>query len=378
MAKVLIVCNYDFAFNKFMVPLANKLLDMGHEVGVACDGDNLDHDKVKGKITFYNLTMPRKISFNGFLSSINSLRKIIKDNSFDIVNSNNRNASFVARIALITLFFSKVKSAYTARGMYFHDNQNFLEYFLTYYIEIFLLFFTHIVMSQSEEDVRKLSKNILVNSSKLNVIHNGISDKKFSIKHVNKADLKIKGLVLCSIGRIVNGKGLIDLVNAFSLFHKNHHDSSLLIIGGALHEENNLALKDFLDTAEKLNIKEKIFITGLVENVQDYLALADIYIHPSYREGVPRSVLEAMSLQKIVIATKIRGASEIINTSEVGILYEKGNVKDLVKSIIKANNLSYKDKKNMGLMARKRVLELYKEEDYVNRQIKCISKLIEE
>ena len=81
-------------------------------------------------------------------------------------------------------------------------------------------------------------------------------------KNVKKADLKIKGLVLCSIGRIVNGKGLIDLVNAFAFFHKNHPDSSLLIIGGALHEENNLALKDFLDTAEKLNIKEKIpFLT---------------------------------------------------------------------------------------------------------------------
>ena len=86
------------------------------------------------------------------------------------------------------------------------------------------------------------------------------------------------------------------------------------------------------------NIKEKIIITGMVDNVQDYLALADIYIHPSYREGVPRSVLEAMSLEKIVIATKIRGANEIINTNEVGILYQKGNIKELVQSIKKVNN----------------------------------------
>jgi glycosyltransferase involved in cell wall biosynthesis len=376
MAKILIVCNYDFAFNKYMIPFANKLIDIGHEVGVACDGDKFDHEKVVGKITYYHLTMPRRISLKGFFLPIFALRKIIKNNSYDVVNSNNRNASFIARIALITLFFSKVRGAYTARGMYFHDNQNFIKYYLTYYVEIFLLFFTHIVLSQSEEDVRKLSRNLLVNSSKLNIIHNGINYEKFSIKNVKKTDLKIKGLVLCSIGRIVKGKGLNDLVTAFSLFTKTHPNSSLLIIGGALHEENNLDLMDLWDTAEQLNIKEKIIITGLVENVEDYLALADIYIHPSYREGVPRSVLEAMSLEKIVIATKIRGASEIINTNKVGILYEKGNINELVQSIKNVHNFSSKEKKHMGLMARQRVLEIYKEESYVNRQIQFINKII--
>jgi glycosyltransferase involved in cell wall biosynthesis len=376
MAKILIVCNYDFAFNKYMIPFANKLIDIGHEVGVACDGDKFDHEKVIGKITYYHLTMPRKISLKGFFLPIFALRKIIKNNSYDVVNSNNRNASFIARIALITLFFSKVKGAYTARGMYFHDNQNFIKYYLTYYVEIFLLFFTHIVLSQSEEDVRKLSRNILVNSSKLNIIHNGISYEKFSIKNVKKTDLKIKGLVLCTIGRIVKGKGLNDLVNAFSLFTKTHPNSSLLIIGGPLHKENNKDLIDLWDTAEQLNIKDKIIITGLVENVEDYLALADIYIHPSYREGVPRSVLEAMSLGKIVIATKIRGANEIINTNKVGILYEKGNIKELVQSIKYVHNFSFKEKTNMGVMARKRVLELYKEESYVSRQIQFINKII--
>jgi glycosyltransferase involved in cell wall biosynthesis len=231
-------------------------------------------------------------------------------------------------------------------------------------------------LSQSEEDVRKLTRNILVNSNKLNIIHNGISHEKFSIKNVSKVDLKIKGVVLCTIGRIVKGKGLIDLVKAFSLFNITNPNSSLLIIGGVLHDENNLALSEFWDTADQLNIKEKIIITGLVENVEDYLALADIYIHPSYREGVPRSLLEAMSLEKIVIATKIRGASEIINTNQVGILYEKGNISELVQSINKVNSLTSKDKKNMGLLARNRVLELYKEESYVNRQIEFISKLI--
>ena len=58
MAKILIVCNYDFAFNKFMIPFVNKLINMGHEVGVACDGNKFDYEKVIGKITFHNIKMP--------------------------------------------------------------------------------------------------------------------------------------------------------------------------------------------------------------------------------------------------------------------------------------------------------------------------------
>lgn len=375
MAKILIVCNYDFAFNKYMIPFANKLLDMGHEVGVACDGNNFSYDKISSKVSFYNLSMPRKISLVGFFSTTLSLRKIIKNNNYTLVNSNNRNASFIARIAMITLFFSKTKSIYTARGMYFHDSQGFFSYYTTYWVEVFLIFFTDIVLSQSKQDVKKLSSNPLVNSAKLNTIHNGIDTEVFSIKNVKKINLNIEGFIVCTIGRIVKEKGIIDLLNSFSLFAKDHSDASLLIIGGVLHDEHNEVLEYFWELAGQLKIKDKILVTGMIDNVEDFLAKADVYIHPSYREGVPRAVLEAMSLEKIVIASNIRGASEIINTKDIGILYEKGNNEQLVSAIKTVSEFSTKERRKMGLMARNRILELYTEESYVKRQVDAISKL---
>ena len=113
----------------------------------------------------------------------------------------------------------------------------------------------------------------------------------------------------------------------------------------------------------------------MIDNVEDFLAKADVYIHPSYREGVPRAVLEAMSLEKIVIASNIRGASEIINTKDIGILYEKGNNEQLVSAIKTVSEFSTKERRKMGLMARNRILELYTEESYVKRQVDAISKL---
>lgn len=377
MSKILIVCNYDFTFNKYMIPLANKLMKAGHRVGVICDGDQIDFEKITDDtIDFHDISIPKKITITGFIIAIRVIRGVIKKHQYEIVNSNNRNTSFLARTALMTMPFSGVKNVYTARGMYFHDSQRLIPGVLTYWVEVFLLFFTDMVMSQSQEDVDRMSKNPLVNSSKLNVIHNGINTERFSVESANPPNIKLSGFVVCTIGRIAKEKGLMDLLEAFSIFVRQESNSTLLLIGGVLHKEQDQVLVDFMELADKLNIKDKIYITGLVDNVEDYLSLADVYIHPSYREGVPRSVLEAMSLEKIVIATKIRGAKEIIKNGKNGILYTKGDINELGKMIEKVYSMTNDAKQIIEKMARERVLYQYTEVSYVDRQVILINSLI--
>jgi glycosyltransferase involved in cell wall biosynthesis len=376
MAKILIICNYDFTFNKFMIPLANKLMKEGHRVGVICDGNQINYDRITGgEVTFHHIEIPRSVSISGFISAIRAIKKIIKKHQYDIVNSNNRNTSFLARVALITMPFNNVKNVYTARGMYFHDSQRFIPGLLTYWIEIILLFFTDMVMSQSKEDVDRISKNPLVNPKKLNVIHNGIDTQRFSLANVQSPEIKLSGFVVCTIGRIAKEKGLLDLLEAFSIFSSQVPNSTLLIIGGVLHEEKEKVLDDFMDFAEKLNIKDKIYITGLVDNVEDFLSLADVYSHPSYREGVPRSVLEAMSMERIVIATRIRGAKEIIKSGKNGFLYTKGDVKELTKKLIDVYSMSQDNKQIIAREARERVLGQYNQKSYIDKQVRLLSTL---
>ena len=320
--------------------------------------------------------MPRKISLIGFIKTIFQLRKIIKKNNYDVVNSNNRNASFLARVALLTIFFYKVKNIYTARGMYFHDSQRLIPYLITYWLEVFLLLHTDIVLSQSQEDVYKLSRNFFVNPKKLHTIHNGINANRFLMSNVNNPKLLLNGFVICTVGRIVKEKGLIDLLRAFGKFAEENPESTLLIIGGILHQENNEVLDKFLMIAKELNIEDKIHITGLVDNVEDYLSLADLYIHSSYREGVPRSVLEAMSLEKVVVASNIRGAREILANNKCGYLYPKGDVNELEKQMSNINKLTPDELNHIGSAARERVVSLYTEEAYVQRQISGFNRVI--
>lgn len=376
MSKILIVCNYDFTFNKYMIPLANKLMERGYKVGVLCDGDQIDYERVAGGvIDFHFISIPKEISFSGFFSAIREMRGIIKENHYEIVNSNNRNSSFIARVVLMTMPFSNVKNVYTARGMYFHDSQRLIPGLITYWLEVFLLFFTDLLMSQSKEDVDRMIKNPLVNTSKLRVIHNGINTDRFSVKRIKPLNIKLSGTVICTVGRIAKEKGLMDLLEAFSKFLPHEPNATLLLIGGVLHKEQDSVLSAIMQYADQLNIKDNIYITGLVENVEDYLSLADVYVHPSYREGVPRSVLEAMSLEKIVIASKIRGSNEIIDHGESGILYAKGDVKELSEKMAEVFHMTHDQKTTMVKKARERVLEQYTETSYVERQFGFIDSL---
>ena len=377
MPKILIVCNYDFTFNKYMIPLVNRLTASGYRVGVICDGDKIDYKKIESEnIDFHHINIPRSISISGFISAIVKIRKIVKKHRYEIVNSNNRNTSFLTRISLMTMPFSGIKNVYTARGMYFHDSQRLIPAILTYWTEVFLLFFTNMVMSQSQEDVDRMSKNPLVNSGKLNVIHNGINAERFSLESVKPPNIDLPGFVVCSIGRIAKEKGLMDLLEAFSLFVKQEPNATLLLIGGVLHKEQNSLLADFMELADKLNIRDKIHITGLIDNVEDYLALADVYVHSSYREGVPRSVLEAMSLEKVVIATKIRGANEIIDNSNNGYLYKKGDTEELSQIMRKVCHMADNKKQAIKKSARERVLDQYVEKKYVDKQFSLLDALI--
>jgi glycosyltransferase involved in cell wall biosynthesis len=181
---------------------------------------------------------------------------------------------------------------------------------------------------------------------------------------------------VCTIGRIAKEKGLMDLLEAFSIFASQIPNTTLLIIGGVLHKEQDQLLVDFMEFADKLNIKDKIYITGLVDNVEDYLSLADVYVHPSYREGVPRSVLEAMSMEKVVVATRIRGAKEIIESGKNGFLCTKGNVKELCKIIEEVCFMPEDLKQMVTRRARERVLNQYTEISYIDKQFVLLSSLI--
>jgi glycosyltransferase involved in cell wall biosynthesis len=113
----------------------------------------------------------------------------------------------------------------------------------------------------------------------------------------------------------------------------------------------------------------------MTNRVPDYLATADVFCIPSYREGLPRALIEAMSAELAVIATDIRGCREAVVHEECGFLYPPHDSAQL-QARLEELHASPELRRRLGASARKRAIGRFDERDYVNRQVEAIHRLV--
>ena len=131
------------------------------------------------------------------------------------------------------------------------------------------------------------------------------------------------------IGRLVEGKGLEDLFEAIAILKSHNLNFDCLIFGTGPLEEK---LKKM---AGDLNIAEKIEWRGFAPytKVPEALSQIDIFVYPSWHEGFGRSIMEALAMEKAVVATNVGGIPDLINDGENGFLVEPHNPEALAQKI---------------------------------------------
>jgi glycosyltransferase involved in cell wall biosynthesis len=171
-----------------------------------------------------------------------------------------------------------------------------------------------------------------VSEKKIKVIPNGYDHKTFNFKPKKKVNDQ---LVILFVGNIIKAKGIFDLLDAIKIIRKLdqniYQKISWVIVGkGADMEEFKKRLNTF-------NIINDIKVVGQVphEKISKYMKNADFVILPSWSEGLPATLVEAMGCGLPIIATKVGGIPEIIN-KDIGILVDPKNPEELAKGIINA------------------------------------------
>ena len=171
-----------------------------------------------------------------------------------------------------------------------------------------------------------------ISPDKIKTIGNGIDTERFARISNNDVLKRTRSVRICAMGRLVVGKGFEDILNAMAIC-QYRNQIELLFIGGNISQDISPAAQNFKHLTTDLGLSHQVQITGMIDNVEDYLNASDIFIHPSYAEGMPRSLLEAMSVGLPCIATRIRGAREILNSDINGIIYEPHDCKGLANAI---------------------------------------------
>jgi glycosyltransferase involved in cell wall biosynthesis len=378
-ARILQVCNTDFYLAKFLTPLVRGLVDAGYDVECVCEGDRVPL-ALGPRVVVHRVEFPRRGSVVGFARSIAALRRIIRAGKFDCVNSHNRNASIAGRVAA---WVERVPvNLYTAHGFYFHDDQPRVTREVTIALEAALARLTDFTLSQSHEDLELMVGRHWIRADRSETIGNGIDTARFRPGRDRASTERELGLAggkfrVAAVGRIVKGKGFSDLLRAFAKLRASHAEAELLMIGGNIDQDISPYQREFMAEVRELGVADSVVVTGMTDHVEKYLATANAFVLPSYREGMPRALLEAMAMELVVIATSIRGCKEIVTPGENGFLYPPHDVTTLARLLldVRARQAELAD---VGRRARALVVARYDEKDYVARQVEAIERLLRE
>ncbi len=288
-------------------------------------------------ISVVNVEIQRKIAPIANIRCIYKLYKAFKEIKPHIVHVHTPIASVLGRIAAK---LAKVPIIiYTAHGFYFHENMSSISYKLFYNIEKYMgKYFTDYLFTQSKEDYETALKGKFKPKDRIMAIGNGIDIRnKFNMENIQKDEIEAlkrefnisdAQKVVTFIGRLVEEKGILDLLQAFESIERE--DAKLLVVGRL--EKGERDTKTF-EALQKYHNKKNIIFTGRREDINNILCITDIFCLPSYREGMPRSIIEAMVMECAVIASDIRGCREEVEQGTTGYLI-KTNSPELIKEKI--------------------------------------------
>lgn len=292
------------------------------------------------------VSMSRQLSFKPILQIMN----IVRQNNIDLIHSQGARADFFARIGGRLAGVSNILCtvAMPVEGFEVSPLRKRTYRLMDRLTEPFVRRF--IVVSESARQILVAERQI--STERVVKVYNGVeldqlypTTRKSTIRKA--CGIGADEIVVGSVGRLVWQKGFEYLLRAIPKITENQPNSRFLFVGeGPLR--NRLE-----DLAKNLNILHKVIFTGFLADVNEVLANIDILVIPSVLEGFPMITLEAMAMQKPIVATHIPGISEQISDGEEGILVPPGDPRALAKAVL----LLVKDKElasKVGNSARQR------------------------
>jgi len=222
------------------------------------------------------------------------------------------------------------------------------------------------IIALSKEVKRHTQKELHLGEDRISLIYNASDLSRLNLS-VNKQEKKKEfGIdencyVIGTVGRLVELKGYPYLIKAASLVLKNFSAKiKFLVVGDGYMSDELKSL------AKGLGIADKIIFTGQRQDVPEILHILDIFVLPSYYEGLPRSIIEAQACGVPVVATNIGGVPEVVVNDKTGILVPPKDEKAIAKAVI--DLLRNKDKaRRMGDAGRELVQKQFDAPAFIKR-----------
>ncbi|MDJ0951666.1 MAG: glycosyltransferase family 4 protein [Alphaproteobacteria bacterium] len=366
--KICQLCAVDFTMYHFLLPLMEGMQRAGHDVVGVCSPGELVGPVREAGFRVETVPIARSYDLRRHLESYAALLAFMRRERFDLVHVHTPVAALIGRVAAWRAGVPRI--AYTAHGFYFHERMPRSKRMLFLALEWLAGRTTDVLFTQAEEDAATARRYRLCRGDIVTAIGNGVDPIRFESDNTVRGRVRHNlgvdedTVVIVMVGRLVAEKGYPELFEAMRSVA-----AQLWVVGERLKSDHATAIDRALGDAQSdPDLATRVRFLGYRQDVPDLMRAADVFTLPSHREGMPRSIIEAMFAGLPVVATDIRGSREEVVDNETGLLVPVGDVGALARALSRLVG-DPQARTDMGRAGRARAQALYNEADVVARQL---------
>jgi len=300
--------------------------------------------------------------------SLLALRDCFRRYKFDVVHTHTPKAGLIGPLAAQLAGVPHV--VHTIHGLLFHDRMSRWRQAFFWLPEKFTARCCDHLLSQSQEDIERAIRSRLCAPKKIMYLGNGINVEYFAPRSdcdrgVTRRDVGIADhdFLVGSVGRLVKEKGFMELFTAAEKLSARCPQIKFLVIGPREADQNDALDPSYMDEFQRRGI---VRFVNWAEDLRHWYTAMDVFVLPSYREGIPRACMEAAAMTRPVIASDIRGCREVVLNGETGFLIPPGDSASLARTIERL----YEDREltaRMGERAREHIVKNFNNKDVCSR-----------
>lgn len=299
----------------FFKSFVRHLLDEGHVVDIAT---NEKDSKVPAcyrewGCAVYQIDTSRSPFVMENVNAIGQIKQLAERGKYDIVHCHTPVAAACTRLACRKARRSGTKVFYTAHGFHFYKGAPLKNWLVYYPVEWVCAHWTDTLITINQEDF-ELAKKHMHAKSVVYIPGVGINIEKFSNVSVNKAQFLLENspvsisdddMILLSVGELIERKNHESVIKALAKI-KDQNWKYFICGKGALR--NHLE-----SLVHNIGLTDKVIFLGYRADVAKWYAVSNLFVFPSFQEGLPVALMEAIASKTLTICSNVRGNIELIS-----------------------------------------------------------------
>ena len=365
--KIAIVLNTSWNIYNFRMGLIRSLQARGYEVHAIAPEDNFSQLLVDSGCIYHKVRMDSRganpLKDLGLIFELRSIYKKIKP---DIICHYTIKPNIYGTVAARTLKIPVINNVCGLGTVFLKDN-------LISRIAIAMYRFAfrtpRKVFFQNQDDYQLFLEKKLVKKRLADVVPGSGIDLNHFKPQPGKKNPTFTFLL---ISRLITDKGILEYIEAIQKLRQQGVDARFQILGAKDPAHKRGIAVDVIDSWIDNNIIEYL---GTTKDVREFINKADCVVLPSYREGTPRTLLEAASSAKPIVATDVPGCRNVVENNYNGLLCKLKDADSLAGKMKEMMDMPQEKRQEMGINSRKKVENEFGENIVISKYLKTIDEI---